>query len=564
MVGLARFFNKLVSRSLENPAIPLSSDDDRLYDYLGGEKTTSGVRVNREKALKHAPVWRGMNLITQSTAKCKVGVWSESGNGVRELDKKHPASKLLRRKPNSFQTAFSWKQMMKFHEIFYGNAYCYIKRNLRGDPLELIPLFPDVTELLVDGGEIRYKTVIDNLVHTLYPENVLHFKALSYDGIQGYGLLQKARESIGAGMAKSEFASRFFENSAAPSGLLTHPGTLSDAAYGRLKSSWIESTGGLKNAHKPKILEEGLDWKPMGINARDAQLIEERRFDVVEVANFFGIPPHKLGDNSRAAYNTLEQQNQEFLDDAIDPGLVNWEEEMEAKLLTEKENEEESKQIEFDRKSLVRADAKVRAERNKISLGGQGWRTTNEVRREDGLNPIEEDWANEVPRPLNINTDPQEKKPADEEDDDSVDPKAEKKPTDPPNPEESEDEKRAEVVKSVHRLALDISRRMVKRITSQARSASKKPDSFHHWLDSVEAKHRDTVTEAFSPLNDLCRALGLAVQNTPDELLKATHQTLNEASGRFKVSEFEIGMAAVCDKADETLPALIIQSINLN
>ena len=38
-------------------------------------------------------------------------------------------------------------------------------------------------------------------------------------------------------------------------------------------------------------------------------MIETRRLSIIEVANWLGLPPHKLGDDSRTAYNSLEQEN---------------------------------------------------------------------------------------------------------------------------------------------------------------------------------------------------------------------------------------------------------------
>jgi HK97 family phage portal protein len=94
---------------------------------------------------------------------------------------------------------------------------------------------------------------------------------------------------------------------------------------------------GLENAHKAALLEDGVDLKILSNNARDSQLLETRAHEIREVANWFGIPPHKLGDTTRTAYASLEQENQSYLDDAVDPWLVTWEEEGRDKLLTEEQ-----------------------------------------------------------------------------------------------------------------------------------------------------------------------------------------------------------------------------------
>jgi hypothetical protein len=77
-------------------------------------------------------------------------------------------------------------------------------------------------------------------------------------------------------------------------------------------------------------------------DARDAQMLESRAFDAREIANVLGVPPHKLGDPSRTAYNSLESENQGYRDDTLGPWFAAWEQECDAKLLTEAEKEAET------------------------------------------------------------------------------------------------------------------------------------------------------------------------------------------------------------------------------
>lgn len=575
MIGIARSLNHLLFRSIENPSVPLSSDDDRLYEWTGADRSDSGMRVSRDSALRYSPVWRAINLISRDTAKCKLNIWKESPDGKRLLAKKHPSWKFLRRKPNSFQTAFVWKQMMKFHELFYGNSYSYIKRNLQGDVLELIPLYPDVTEAILVQGNLFYTTQIDGKQHTLYPENVLHFKALSFNGVEGYGILRMAKDSIGLGKAQQKFSSVFFRNNAQPSGVLSHPATLSDEAFKRLKESWTHTNGGLDNAHKPKILEEGMKWLQMGINAKDAQLIEGKKYELIEVANWFSIPPHKLGDSSRLSYNSLEQENQSYIDDSLDPGFVNWEEECEDKLLTEREKENESHEVEFDRKSLVRANLKDRAEKNRISLGGNPWRSVNEVRKEEGLDPIDEEWADEVPRPKNMSTGdnpaaapddpPADPPPAAAKDGnpDGEDDGGSKKKADQTDEGDQKDRSREQMLSALRGVTLDVARRMVKRLCVQARRSSKAPSGFNAWLDRMREENSATISEAFAPLKRLCEASGARLGDIETNISGEIRAELLEVSGRLKRAEFEVGVSAVCDRLEETLPARLVELVNV-
>ncbi|MCQ8806250.1 phage portal protein, partial [Escherichia coli] len=66
--------------------------------------------------------------------------------------------------------------------------------------------------------------------------------------------------------------------------------TLSDQAYERLKKDFEERHTGLGNAHRPMILEMGLDWKSMALNAEDSQFLETRKFQLEEICRRFRVP----------------------------------------------------------------------------------------------------------------------------------------------------------------------------------------------------------------------------------------------------------------------------------
>lgn len=92
---------------------------------------------------------------------------------------------------------------------------------------------------------------------------------MTLDGLVGLNPIAYAREAIPLGLATEEHGSRLFSNGAVTSGVLRTDQELSDAAYDRLKADFEEKHQGLGNAHRPMILEMGLDWKSMALNAED-------------------------------------------------------------------------------------------------------------------------------------------------------------------------------------------------------------------------------------------------------------------------------------------------------
>jgi HK97 family phage portal protein len=165
----------------------------------------------------------------------------------------------------------------------------------------------------------------------------------------------------------------------------------------------------------------------LAFSAEDQQLIETRQFTVRDVANFIGVPPHKLGDTGRTAYASLEQENQSYLDDALDYWLCVWEAQCWDKLLTEEEKAADSHVVEFLRLALMRADMATRANYYRTALGGRGWMTPNEVRGRENLNPSDSADADEILTPLNMGqggdqNDPSPEPAQPQEPDDSTEP----------------------------------------------------------------------------------------------------------------------------------------------
>ena len=391
-----------LNRSIENPTTPLNDPDDWLYDALGSAPSSAGTRVSRHTALTYAAVWRAVNLISSSVAKIPILVYRRDGKG-KVVATDHPAYRLLRRGPNEYMTAFTWKQTAQQHLLLCGNSYSYIERREDGSPSALLPLSPELTAPLRVDGVLWYVTKIpgSNELRKLRSEDVLHIPGMGFDGLCGYSVITYARESIGLGLAARYYGTKFFRNNARPSIVLEHPGKLTDEAMTNIRNSWERLYSGLENAHRPAILREGMRLTPYGINARDSQLLESRQFEVREIANFFGVPPHKIGDQSRAGYNSLEQEDQSFLDDTLDPWFCSWEEECWRKLMTEEEKSSESCLVSFDRSQLVRANLEARG--NYYTKAIQwGWMSPDEARDREGLNPREDGKGGEYLRPLNM------------------------------------------------------------------------------------------------------------------------------------------------------------------
>lgn len=379
-------------RTWENPSTPLSDPDDWLFDELCGPRSTAGVRVNRETALTISAFYRGVASIARDISKVPLVIYKKIDSGeergrVRATD--HPAYRLLRYKPNEYMNGMQFIETMVGHLKMDGNAYAIIERDAKGRPTALLPTNPMRTYPVRANGVLWYVVEFGEKgrMVRLDPSNVLHFKGLSFDGLIGYSVLHMARESLGTSLATREYGSRFFSGGGRPGVILEHPGTMTEPAQTRLKASWDKMYSGLENAHKTAILEEGMKANVLSESLKDSQLAELQQFQVRDVANWLGIPPHKLGDTARTSYNSIEQENQSYLDEALDGDMRRIECEVYEKLLTEEEKDQETHTIEFMRQALVRADIKTRFESYQIG-SNMGVFDIDDIREKENMNPL--------------------------------------------------------------------------------------------------------------------------------------------------------------------------------
>ena len=487
-------------RSLENPRTSLSNPDAWFYEALGAGSSASGANVNRKTALTLAAFWRAVNLLGDTVAKIPLYVYARDGEGKQRATD-HPAYPILRYKANPTMTAEVFKRTLTAHRITKGNGYAFIDRDGSARVLGLYPLDPERTYPVRVDGVLGYVTTSNGKDVPLRADQVLHIRGLGWDGLLGYSVLEYARDSLGLGMTIVTHQSKVFRNGAFPGVVIEAPSTvkLTAEAAEKLRISWDRLYSGGENAGRSAVLQDGLTAKALSISARDSQMIEAAQQGVRDVSNWTGVPPHKLGDQTRNAYNSLEQENQSFLDDTIDPIFVTWEEECRDKLLSEDEKRRDTHVVEFRRQALIRADMNTRGAFYQKAVGGP-WMRADEARGLENMNPMPDGEGSKLYPPPGTSNVPSG-------DVGTGDPPAEKQPGAKP--------KRslpcvADAVDALHRsLITEAVERIVKRIGAQARKTSKTSPKFPDFLESLHDRYIEaTVGTLDLPVKIRCALNG--------------------------------------------------------
>lgn len=545
-----------------NPSFNLNSERD-WDNFALGPPSAAGVRVNRDTALSYSPFWRGVNLLARDTARLPLHNYSRKPNGGRERNKAHSSYQVMRWKANQYQTAFHLKLQLTGHAVSGGNGYAYINR--RGDgtivpPSEgggVVPLDPNTTtpvrEWTGTTSALWYVVKVGGENRKLPAEDILHIKGLGYDGLVGYDVIQFARDSIGLGKAQERYRSRFFSNGAHLKVVLETPGHIGPKQANEILDSWSKIQGGLENAHKTAILHSGLKAHALSNTARESQLAEGVEMSIRDAANILGIPPHKLGAKTGESYASKEQENLDYLLQALDFWLVAWEDECHDKLLTEEEKDADSAYFEFAREKLFETDLKTKAEYFRVSLGGHPWNTPNEARLAFNLEPIE--GFDSISAPSNMPSGP-----ATEEEDTGKPPEAEPEDED----EEEDDEPRKAAMRSALTYQLrDTVHWLVTRIGQHAERAHERGGKFMDWLEAFPGDQAKVIADRASLAESICNAwFGRAdTQQLSGWIIDTTRADLLEWSGTVTPAKVKVELPEQIKRLDEKLQTLAVTNL---
>lgn len=352
--------------------------------------------VTPDSAMGLPVVWRCINVLASSFAMMPFHLYRPEGL-VRKIVERHWLKRLISKAPNRFQSPFEWKQMMIGHLCLRGNAFNQILANGRGDIVELLPLHPDRMKMeLLPDGEYRYLYRAEDGSQIVYPRGeIWHLRGLSSDGLVGLSPIEAHRGALGEGMAMQSYASRFYYQDARPAGWVEFDGRFAnEEAKTKWRESWQKTYSSDGGPRKVAVLEKGMKYHELALSHADAQFVEARGANIVDIARIFGVPPHMAGEPA-AANSNVEHQSIEFWTGIMLQLAECVESSIEFNLL----GPDVDLEPEFDMSRLMRADGKSRAERLRGLVSG-GILTPNEGRYEERYDPVE--GGDVLFRPLNM------------------------------------------------------------------------------------------------------------------------------------------------------------------
>ncbi len=386
-----------VPEDLERKAYTTS--DPNLLDIFSSTPTSLGVSVSGERALSVSAVLQAIRLISENIGSlpCKLYMDLETG---KEQDKDHTAFRIVHNSANGWTKAGQFRTYLTADALVYGGGFAKVIRSSDGRPLELVRLKPGTVSIyedsLADLPPIYRVTEADGVTEYPFTE-ILHIRPFGNKAPTVFG-----REAIGLSGLLEKHGADLFKNGARPQAVISFGSTIPDSEVGEKMIKRVRANYRAMSRSGwdvPLMLDGDAKYSQMAFTSTDAQFLENRVFQLTEVARIFGIPPTLLFDLTHGTMANTEQMSASFMQLCLRPWLDRWQDAYATVLLTEDEQDEYS--FEFVIDDLQRADTKTRAEVFSTLVSSRVM-TPNEVRAAMNMPPME--GGDELVNPFTTST----------------------------------------------------------------------------------------------------------------------------------------------------------------
>lgn len=374
-------------------ASSLSPLSDVYYTTEGwmGMLSAAGVQVSADLALTLSAVYCAVTMIADDISTMPLQLFRFREDGGK--DRVRTAQRglgiepyTLRWQPNAYQTAKDFFGMLVGHQLLRGTAYTEIVRAPDGSIEQLVPRHPDrVRAVVLPSGRLQFRWHRpDGVIQVLSQDQMLVFRDLTSDGVNGMSRIAHGMTSFGTALAAEKFAAGFFKHGATASLALIHKGgPLDEEQKAALHTSIGLYMGGVSNAGGFALLEDDITIEKLGVEPEKAQMMASREFSISEIARWFKIPGHKLEAKVMTqAYAAREAANLEYVIQCLRPIVVGAEQSIQRDLIDNKDEYF----AEFLMDALLRGDTKARADYYRTAIQF-GWMNRNEVRIRENMNP---------------------------------------------------------------------------------------------------------------------------------------------------------------------------------
>jgi HK97 family phage portal protein len=359
----------------------------RVDDPTPGDWQRNITLDNTNSLLSFSAVFCCITGIASDIAKNRIKL-SENVNGIwTELERDSPFLPVIR-KPNDFQNRIQFLEHWIISKLEHGNAYILLERDQRGIVRAMYVLNPcHVRPLISESGMVFYELQQDYLNQVderiIVPASeIIHDRMNTlWHPLIGVSPLYACALSVLMGNKIQTNSTQFFANRSLPGGMLTAPGRITDETAQRMKQSFEEKFSGT-NLGRLFVGGDGLKFEPFTMTAEQADLVEQLKWAVADVARAFHYPEFKLGGPLPPYAGNMQALTLSYYTDCLQILIESVEQ-----CLDEGLSLPSGLGTELDVDNLLRMDTAALYESNNKAVGG-GWMEPNEARFKANYGPV--------------------------------------------------------------------------------------------------------------------------------------------------------------------------------
>ena len=320
--------------------------------------------------MKISTVFRCVDILSSTIASLPLELKIKRNN-VFEVKDSGRLAYLLSCQANDRHSSYELIRNSIIQMVMQGNAYILPKYRV-GEIDSLILLSPHTTTYDVDTNQYTVSDFINDVFGVFDADEIIHLRNISLDGgYTGVSTIAYAAQCLNIATKADSRTSDSFKPGSTMRGFISGDGDAGVRGFGEMQDTQLktvadrvssEISSGKNIFHIPGQSK----FNQISLSPTDLQLLDTRKFGVLEICRFFGVHPDKVFSGQSQNYKASEMSNVSFLSDTLFPKLRYIESCFTAKLIGE--NLYTRMKIEFDSEPLYMTDL--------TSMGGYIEKTT--------------------------------------------------------------------------------------------------------------------------------------------------------------------------------------------
>ena len=342
-----------------------------------------------DSAMAIASVYRCVDILSGTIASLELQHLKRSGS-IFKYAGDTQLNTLFAGQANSRQNFFVLLKNVVARLLLSGNAYIYPRFSSRGELLDIILLGDGSVSYDTNSNTYSVSDYVWNINGVFTADEIIHLKNNSLDG--GYtgvstiryaslslSLSANADKQTNNGLLSGNQKSGFLVGGNELQGLGALDADVADRVADRVNSEIAQGRRIIRLSGSMQFIESSM-------SNSDAELLEVRKYSVLDICRFFGVHPYMVFADQSTNYKEAENSQINFLNQTLQPLILQIEQEFSVKLLPR--GRRASERIRFDLSRLFATDLRTRAEYVKSSVEA-GVMTPNEGRIFENREPID-------------------------------------------------------------------------------------------------------------------------------------------------------------------------------